>query len=357
MLDRVNRERLERRYRMILSWRDKARAVRDGARKARDFDLPPGLPADRAPAWFEKQAQLAEETLAEIRGKLAQRREKAQDHVRVAAHRQSRLPALVSGGKMTPVQANEENRRLQREIETQGAEATLCGALLAAEKAEDLGARIDLPLVRYFKEIERFASQEEDSEGDENPRIPPRPAPAPPVPKPVAQKKSGDWFPASWTRSDRYAVGIAAVLVFSVIALAVYFLQFSGGVKFDLLPGPQGVWRLVCENGSPKELRVGFGAGGAAPQTYTVILEYASAGEGAFQRVKDIDRVWIYRGPAADGDSVPVPPRMGAEWQLNLNSVSTPEPFETLRVRVLSPAGRVLLEERVSGAFPAQPSS
>jgi len=358
VLSQVARDLLERRHRLLLSWRDKAAALRSGARKPREFDLPPGMDWASNDGWFKEQGARAEAALAEMRAHLANRREAAQDRVRVAVYRQKRLPDRVAEGKLGAAEANDENRSLTREIEEQGALANLCNHLLAVGDVSELGGRIDLPLPRYEKELKRFSLPGKDGGAPphtekiyDTPREPAAPA--------VLRGRRGTFFSAL-SRTDRRALLLAAAAVLCVAGFAAHRMLFSGEVRFDLLPGPNGVWRLVCDNDSPREVSVQCGqapaAGGARP--YSVTLEFGTADAGGFALFTVPDRVWVWRGPGADEGTVRVlQPRMKGEWTLNLNSLPPPEDSDALRVRAASPTGRVLMEEIVPLDAPALPKT
>lgn len=348
MLSQVARDLLERRYRLLLSWRDKAAALRDRTRSSREFDLPPGLSADVADDWFDAQCEVSAAALAEMRASLANRREAAQDRVRVAVYRQKRLPDRVAEGKIGAAAANDENRALSGEIEEQGALANLCNQLLATDSPAELGGRIDLPLPRYEKELKRFALP---GKGD-NP--PPHPEKIYDTPRekvsPAALRARRSPLFSALSRTDRRALLLAAVATLCVAGFAAHRMLFSGEVRFDLLPGPNGVWRLVCDNDSPREISVqcGQAPAGGGVRPYAVTLEFGAEGGEGFSLFGVPDRVWVWRGPGADEGTVrALPARMKGEWTLNLNSLSPPEEAAMLRVRAASPTGRVLMEETV----------
>lgn len=348
MLSQVARDLLERRHRLLLSWRDKSAALRDGARKPREFDLPPGMDWASTDGWFREQGVRAEAALAEMRAHLANRREAAQDRVRVAVYRQKRLPDRVAEGKIAAAEANSENHALVREIEEQGALANLCNQLLAVEDVSELGGRIDLPLPRYEKELKRFSLP---GKGDD---APPHPEKIFDTPRekvsPAALRARRPPRFSALSRTDRRALLLAAVATLCVAGFAAHRMLFSGEVRFDLLPGPNGVWRLVCDNDSPREISVqcGQASAGGGVRPYAVTLEFGAGDGGGFSLFAVPDRVWTWRGPGADEGTVrALPARMKGEWTLNLNALSPPEGTGVLRVRAASPTGRILLEETV----------
>ena len=156
MLSRIEQDRLERRARLLCSWREKARALAEGRRLPREQDLPQSMDARKTAAYFDDQHRKAQRKLDDFRGKLRERMESAQDLVRVALHQQKRLTAKAAEGHVDAKAVNEENKRLQTEIRRRGAEANLCNAVLALDTAQALGGFIDLPLPRYARELERF---------------------------------------------------------------------------------------------------------------------------------------------------------------------------------------------------------
>ena len=354
MLSQVARDLLERRYRLLLSWRDKAAALRDRTRSSREFDLPPGMPPEGADEWFDAQSAASAAALAEMRASLANRREAAQDRVRVAVYRQKRLPDRVAEGKIGAAEANNENRALSAEIEEQGALANLCNQLLGTDSPAELGGRIDLPLPRYEKELNRFALPGKDG------GAPPHPekiydTPREKVPSAALRGRRPPRFPAL-TRTDRRALLLAVVATLCVAGFAAHRMFFSGEVRFDLLAGPGGVWRLVCDNDSPREIFVqcGQAPAGGGVRPHTVTLELGAEDGSGFTLFAVPERVWVWRGPGGgEGTVRAVPARMKGEWTLNLNHLSPPEAGGVLRVRAATPTGRLLLEETI----PLSPSA
>ncbi len=351
MLSGIERDRLERRARLLFSWRDKAQALADGRRLPREQDLPQAMDAKKAAAYFAEQYRKARRETDAFRKRLRERMENAQDLVRVALHQQRGLAARAGEQRISAKSANDENRRLQEEVRERGTEANLCHRVLALETVEDLGGFIDLPLPRYARELERFRMSESSSDSQSGDRKDAK----------TGKEASPSSNPADWMerlrrlapkglgRWDFIAIGAAAV---TVVVAALYFLyntQFSGAVSFDVLPAPQGAWVLSLENKTAHTVTVevpGNAGQGAAQADYAVFVEMKEAGGTDFQRLPDAEHAWVYAGPAG-GDNGPVGVGSGLEarWTLSPGMLGVPTPDALLRVVVLSGTRSVFAQE------------
>lgn len=340
MLSRIERDRLERRARLLFSWREKALALAEGRRLPREQDLPRAMDAGETAAYLNEQSRRAQRKTDEFRAKLRERMENAQDLVRVALHQQHTLVARAGEGRLNAKAINDENRRLQEEIRERGAEANLCHRVLALETAADLGGFIDLPLPRFARELERFTvSDSSDSDPSER-----------------AEKNTGkgdspspgraDWLerlrrlvPKQLGRWDFIAIGTAAVTVLLAALYFLYSTQFAGAVSFDVLPAPQGTWVLSMENRTTRTVTVavpGNAGQDLAKADYAAYVEMKEAGQADFRRLPDTERAWVYGGTAgSDNGPVGVGSGLNAKWTLFPGKLAVPNPDALLRVVVL----------------------
>ncbi len=341
MLSRIERDRLERRACLLLSWRENARALAEGRRLPREQDLPQVMDAARAAAYFTEQSRRACRETEAFRKKLRERMENAQDLVRVALHQQRGLAGRVDGGRIGAKAANDENRRLQEEIRERGAEANLCHRVLALETADALGGFIDLPLPRYAGEIRRFTASD-SSDSDSNDRKDAKAGTAASLSPDTAgwTGRLRGLFPKKLGRADLVAICAAAVAVLLSIVYILYSTGFAGSVSFDVLPAPQGVWVLSMENKTAHTVTVavpGNGGKDAARADYTVFVEMQESGQTEFRRLPDTEHAWVYSGTAGtDGGPVNVGAGLNAKWTLNPRTLSLPAPDALLRVLVMS---------------------
>ena len=363
MLSRIERDRLERRARLLFSWRGKAQALAEGVRPPREQDLPGDMDAPKAAAYFAEQSRNAQRKTDEFRGKLRERMENAQDLVRVALHQQRALAVRANEGRISAQAANDENRRLQEEIRVRGTEANLCHRMLALETAEDLGGFIDLPLPRYARELERFMSAD-SSDSDSSDRAEretgKNASPSPGTAGWLGQLRG--LVPKQLGRWDRIAMGTAGVTVLLAALYILYSTQFAGKVAFDVLPAPQGTWVLSVENRTTRTVTVavpGNAGQGSVRADYAVIVEMRDAGENEFRRLPDVERAWVYSGSASsDNGPVGVGSGLSAKWTLSPGLLAVPNPNALLRVVVLAGnrpiyAQDLAIETKTGGGTPA----
>ena len=364
MLSRIEQDRLERRARLLFSWRDKAQALAEGERLPRDQDLPQAMDSGKAAAYFAEQSRRARRKTDEFRVKLRERMENAQDLVRVALHQQRALAARAGGGRIDAQEANDENRRLQEELRERGMEANLCHRILALETVEDLGGFIDLPLPRYARELERFRvseSSDSDSSSDREDRETGQDgARSPGMAVWLGQLRR--LVPKNLGRWDFIAVGAAGITVLFAALYFLYSTQFAGAVNFDVLPAPQGTWVLSVENRTTHTVAVavpGNAGQGSARADYAVFVEMQEPGQSAFRRLPDAERAWVYEGSAgSDNGPVGVASGLSAKWTLSPDKLAMPDPKALLRVVVLAGsrpiyAQDLAIETKTGGGAPA----
>lgn len=363
MLSRIERDRLERRVRLLYSWCEKAHALAEGRRLPHGQDLPQAMDAKKTAAYFDEQHRKAQRKLDEFRAKLRERMENAQDLVRVALHQQRLLTAKAAEGHVNAKAINDENRRLQAEIQERGSEANLCNAVLAPDTAEALGGFIDLPLPHYARELERFTVSD-SSDSDSHNRAEKRPgenvSPSPRIPNWL--KRLRPFLPKQLGRWDFIAIGAALVTVCVAGLYFLYSTQFAGMVAFDVLPAPQGTWVLSVENRTPRTVAVavpGNAGQGRAGTDYAVYVEMEDSEKAEFRRLPDAERAWVYSGSAGtDNGPVEVGSGLNARWTLTPGKLAVPSPDALLRVVVLSGsrvvyAHELAFETRSGGGDPS----
>ncbi len=352
MLSRIEQDRLERRARLLFSWREKAQALAEGRRPPHGEALPQATDAGKTAAYFADQYCSARRMTDEFQTGLRERMENAQDLVRVSLHQRQLLAARAGEGRIAAKTANDENRRLQEEIRERGAEANLCHRVLAFEKSEDLGGFIDLPLPRYAHELERFkVSESSDSDSrDRAEKETGKPASPP--------RGMADWlarFRASLSirlgRWDFISIGTALATVFLALLYFLYSTQFAGAVAFNVLPAPQGVWVLSVENRTPRTVSIavpGNAGQGLARVDYSVYVEMKAPGQTNFRRLPDAERAWVYDGSSGRGSGpVEVSSGLNARWTLSPGRLAAPSPDALLRVVVMSGSRTVYAQELV----------
>ncbi len=351
MLSRIEQDRLERRARLLYSWRERARLLATGRRLPREQDLPQAMDAMRAAVYFDEQQRKAQRKLDEFRTRLRERMENAQDLARVAAHQQRLLAARAAEGHVNARAVNEENRRLQAEIRERGTEANLCNAVLALDTVEGHGGLIDLPLTRYAGELERFKVSDSSSSDSQDPakrESGKNGSPSSTV-APAWLKRLRPWLPKELGHWDFIAVGAALATVFAAALCFLYFTRFAGSVAFDALPAPQGAWVLSVDNGTPRTVTVavpGNAGQGLAAADYAVHVEAKEPGQADFQRLPDSPSAWVYGGSAGIGNGpVEVGPGLNAKWTLSPGMLALPNPDTLLRVIVLSGRRMVYAQE------------
>jgi hypothetical protein len=332
---------MERRARLLFSWREKAQALAGGRRLPREQDLPEAMDARKAAAYFDEQHRRARREADEFRARLRGCMENAQDLVRVALHQQRLLAARADEGRAGAKAVNDENRRLQEEIRTWGAEANLCSAVLAFESSKDLGGFIDLPLPRYESELERFmVAKGSDSESGARAESAPGETVSPSTGATGWPKRLRALVPKPLGPWDYISISVAMVAVLAAVIFFLYSTQFAGAVAFDVLPAPQGAWVLSVENRTPHKVTVavpGNVAQGLAKVDYAVYVEMQDSGQGDFRRLPDAERAWVYGGSSGmGGGPVAVASGLSAKWTLSPGKLALPNPGTLLRVVVVS---------------------
>lgn len=345
MLNAAAQDRHGRRLQMVLSWREKAAALASGERPPRDSDLPPGPEAAPSERYFQEQLNLAEKTLAGLRGEHRELCGQSADLARIATHQSSRLPDQVRSGALSARAANDENRRLQGELAGHGGTANFLNRLLRAENSGDVGGFIDLPLPRYAREYRRISELTGDREASGGNA--PSPVPSPP-------STGGGVLPRGRKRFASLGLWDLTALAVAVVVVAggwLYYQQrlHSGGLQVELLPAGGGTWRLSVTNKGLVAAKVAVphdSAGADSGKCHTAALEARGADGGGFRRIPGTAPAWKCLGLSPDpGRPLSVEPGLTANWLFDPSLLVLQEPAESLRITFTSPGGRVIIEE------------
>ncbi len=306
----------ERRLRLLLSWRDKARqAVADGAGGA-----------GSAEANLRTASALLETLKAGERTQLEMRTQ----GLRTALDTLGELAARAAQGGISPKRANRKAQKLQTAIDERRGELERCNQLLAAETPLQAGGLIDLPLEQYSAELQSL----------ENPRE----QPAAPASAPRAAR-------FEFSQSDRYMGALAVIAVLLAVFAFVIQSQFGGGsVAFSAhrVTTPIDGFELICTNGTQRPIALITTGAALGPQAGAPLDRYQldtylrQQGEDAFRLFPDTGAAWQYRGvPLSSSGPATVPPGVSATLHLDRVALERHAPGSAaLRIVATRPNGR-----------------
>jgi len=269
----------------------------------------------RERAWSSGNAaefQACEARVTQFRTRYQQHLETHATVLRGALKQQAELVARVQTGHLSPDQANAENRRLLAAAEEQRAEIARYNRLLKAQAPKDLGAI------------------------EESPEVP---IPAPSPSKPLAPVNA--WFAP---REQRQIAVAAVILVLAVLATA-YLLVWRNSVRFEItaLDGSPGSLRLVCTNGTMREIKLRIPRGEAQGEDIFGVDVYVRANnETEYRLVSMLDECWGHLGASTTPvEPIVVAPGMTFETGLDLACLGRRFPdIGSLRVVCTSRNGR-----------------
>ena len=258
--------RFEPRLRLLLSWRKKVLQAGDDPAKH-------GFDRRRFGSFDDYRAA----ELENINRQLAHWRERGRRYIerralalRTALQAKEDLPARVQTGRLSPENANEENRRIERQIEALRDEIARYNKLLTCESPEEAGGFIDRPLTAYSWQSGAVVGK-------------------------VAR--------AVVPRSQNHFLLLCALAGLLVIGLIVQQTLWGGEIHFEAeaIGGKEGGIRLLCHNGALYPIQ--FFApwadgleGEKASRTYGVDVYVVTDEDEGFRRLSSESDLWHRQG-------------------------------------------------------------
>lgn len=138
-------------FRLALSHREKARALRDQADRARDEGAVDEAHYAAVNRLYSEQQALAESAVARLRGEQRGRIEDLEAQIRELELDQARLLRRAAAREIKPERANEGNQRLARRAQELNDEIAERRRLIEADSPEAVGGFLDLPLNEYLR--------------------------------------------------------------------------------------------------------------------------------------------------------------------------------------------------------------
>ena len=283
--------RLEERFRLALSWREKARCEGGTAQAA-------------AESCYERLCETQHHRVAWAAGRL-----------RNAHDRQQTLQRQVARREVGAARANRLNRGLHQRIEACRREIALGNRLLRAESPADLGGFIDLPMGAYRRRI-----------GRQEPRILRR-----------------------FDRQDRVALVIAAVFLVASVAVGAYFTLWEREVGFEVLPTAEpNVLLVQCTNhgAQPVTLHVPWGEGRETAGRWQYGLKVLVREKPAqrFRLLPSEGPAWTHEGRATHlTGPIDVAPGLTIRLRLDIGKLNLPSGgYDAVRVVASRASGRTV---------------
>ncbi len=291
----MRKDRLERRLRLALSWRDTL-LRRHAVNVRRGID---GTHRVSLSKRGTHPVEAAESHIEKLRHQARREAARAATDLRRALHARERLLARAAAGQKTNLRRlNRRSRALAARINRGRKEVARLNALVSAETGDQAGGYVEMPENAYAKALR--------------------------------QARGNPWqgVPAE----DRRTIVLGTLAVVLAVLGVIAYARWDEGVRFEagFTGTDQSVLRIVCVNNTPSPIVLhmpwpGEVQPGKRRQAYGANLYVSLDGGKTFRLFPSAGKAWTYQGtPTLVEEPIQVPPRMRTEVMLELPALNLP---------------------------------
>ena len=316
---------LEQQAILAIGWLRKAGRIA-AEKKIAAEELPQGL--QQKPREYAKtQAALAHKSVEKLTAQVSEISDRASAAIKTLQQQSAELATAAGVGKKSVWEANKEAQALAVQIEGARAAMDQTTRLLRILHGQEELPLPTLPLYQYAEALERLegAGEEASVLNTEKQQ------------RNAAQGRVTAMFLRKTDRSDRVALGIALILCITVIATALYYVFFAGGIDIKITPLPGAGLQVQCVNTKYDSIMLHVPYGGdklpenPLPQ-YGLLLELIDE-EGNNIRPSALETRWEYKDvPAHLYGPIVVGPLFAVELSLDLNNYTHNSDIRAVRL-------------------------